>query len=293
MQSQETSASTIAQEKQIIQGVLGGIDLDAISLNDSGWDSRVYEIKPYNYFFKFPRSDKIRRRYAHELEALRTANSLASNVHIPELLWVGERHTYFGYQGITGKPLRHILSELGKDQKQSIGKDIGEFLRLLHASKSAGLRVVSPQDEANQIQRWYTDNQREIAGLFTPAETTRLEKLVHETWPQQLLSLGSDPVLSHGDFHFENILFDTKEGVGIIDFGDAACYDRSKDFLELGEDLLMYESVLQSYGATPENLQEKIAIRKNMIQVINLGFYIGKKNTLGIQKTAETIRSFL
>jgi hypothetical protein len=53
MQSQETSASTIAQEKQIIQDVLGGIGLDAISLNDSGWDSRVYEVKPYNYFFKY------------------------------------------------------------------------------------------------------------------------------------------------------------------------------------------------------------------------------------------------
>lgn len=293
MPAQETSTNTIAREKQIIQDVIGANSIEGILLNDAGWDSRVYEVGRHDYFFKFPRSNKIRRRYVFELAALKLASTLTSGVRTPEPLWIGKDYAYFGYEGVKGETLRSVLPRLTDSQKHIIGEHIGHFLRLLHDSKLDWAREVSPESESAQIQRWYNENQTGIAKLFEPQKLAKLEKLVYHTWPRQLAILGSDSVLCHGDFHFENILYDAGQGVGVIDFGDVAYYDRSKDFLELDDDPIVYQSALQAYGYTPKDFEEKIALRQNMIQIINLGFYLGKQNHSGIQKTTEKILLFL
>ena len=108
-----------------------------------------------------------------------------------------------------------------------------------------------------------------------------------------LKKLGSDPVFSHGDLDLKNIIYNTSVSVGVIDFGDVAYYDRSKDFLELNNSKIVYNNALRVYGYNDSIFKSKIAIRHNMIQIINLGFYSGKNDQKNMLKTVNYIKKYL
>lgn len=262
-------------------------------LNDRGWDSRVYSFDNGKYFFKFPRSEKIQRRYKYEIAAIKSLADMHTRTVQPKILWEHPEDAYFGYEGVSGSPLSELIGSLDVTQKQAIGQALGDFLKQFHAVKLPGARTVSLGDESKQIQRWYEDYRPTIIQHFTDNEQKRLHKLVYEIWPAKLLELSSDPVLSHGDLHFENILYGQNGAVGIIDFGDVAYYDRSKDFLELDNDQLVFKPLLKVYGYDDPRLMEKIAVRQNMIQVINLGFHAGKGDSANTEITVNKIKRYL
>jgi len=78
---------------------------------------------------------------------------------------------------------------------------------------------------------------------------------------------------------------------GVIDFGDVAEYDQSKDFVDL-DDPDIEEAAIQTYGDTPR-LREKIAVRKKIISIISLTYNIKKERTESVQKWLELIRQDL
>lgn len=293
MPSQITEQSTIEKEKQLIKEIAKLSSEEEITLNDRGWDSRVYSFADGRYFFKFPRSEKIQGGYEYEIAAIKFITNLDTDLIAQKILWEHPDNAYFGYEGVQGTAVSEIANSLGAVQKQTIGKILGDFLKQFHKLKLPGARTMSLEDESKQIQRWYGHSLEVIRQHLTDKEQDRLYQLVHKVWPSRLVELGSDPVLSHGDLHFENILYGHNGTVGIIDFGDVAYYDRSKDFLELENDNIVFEAVLKAYGFNDAHLMQKIAVRQAMIQIINLGFHAGKEDIRNIQLTVEKIKGTL
>ncbi len=293
MPEQTTDPKIIEAERQTIRSVAGLPENEEIKLNETGWDSRVYSFNDGKYFFKFPRSTKIQGRYVYELDAIKAAASLDVPVLFQEILWQHPENAYFGYRGVPGQPLSGVVEELPLSELQNIGEKLGHFLKAFHALSLPGARRMSLNDESDQIQRWYEQNHAQLKVNFSDPEQAALHKLVYETWPAKLHELGSDPVLSHGDLHSENILYDESGSVGIIDFGDVAYYDRSKDFLELDDNKHIFSSVMQAYSINDPQLADKIAVRQDMIQIINFGYHAGKGNLEKAKEHAEIIRTML
>ncbi len=292
MPSQKTDASIIENEKQLIKDTAGLSSTDEIIFNDRGWDSRVYSFGDC-YYFKFPRSEKIQSRYKYEIAAIKFMANLNVRIVAQKILWEHPANAYFGYEGVQGQPVSSIIDKLESSQKQTVGNVLGDFLKHFHELKLPGARTMSLEDESKQIQRWYEDSKAIIQKWFTETEQHKLHNLVYEEWPSKLIELGSEPVLCHGDLHFENVLYDESGTVGIIDFGDVAYFDRSKDFLELEEDEEIFGAALKTYGNQDSHLKQKIAVRQAMIQIINLGFHAGKDDEANIERTVEKIRAKL
>jgi hypothetical protein len=79
--------------------------------------------------------------------------------------------------------------------------------------------------------------------------------------------------------------------VGIIDFGDVGYYDHSKDFMGLGDPDLL-EAALVAYGES-KYLRRKIAVRQKILYILDLPFFIGKDDGVGIRKTVAKIKAIL
>lgn len=290
MPVQQNDESDIEAEKKLIRKVADLSRDTEIILNDRGWDSRVYTFNSGRYFFKFPRSKKIKDRYKYEIAAIELVTNIGSNVCVPKIIWRHPNNDYFGYEGVQGKPLRNIINSLDDQEKLTIGNNIGKFLKSFSQLKLKGLRIVSLEDEAKQIQRWHDNYLDVIDKSFDRDEQQKLREQVFETWPLKLKQLGIDTVLGHGDFHFENVLYGDNGELGIIDFGDVAYYDRSIDFFELNEDQDIFKKALETYGSNYNNFQDKIALRQSMVQIVNLGFFAGKRNNIGLSNTIKKIK---
>ena len=293
MPSQKTDKTTIEREMRLIRDTAGLARTDEIILNDRGWDSRVYSFSNGRYFFKFPRSEKIQKRYKYEIAALKLLEDRDAGVVISKILWEHPQNAYFGYEGVQGNSVSEIIETLSVSQKQSIGKALGTFLEQFHSFELPGARTMALEDESDQIQRWYKDNGPSFGKWFTGAEQQRLQQLVYEVWPAQLKKLGSESVLCHGDLGFSNVLYGHDGTVGIIDFGDVAYWDRSKDFLEIEDDKTIFGAARNVYTAFSEHLMEKITVRQAMIQIINFGYHAGKNDRVMADLTAEKIRATL
>lgn len=142
MNVQQANSKLIEHELSIVKDLSGSA---RVTLNDTGWDSRVYIVENGLYVFKFPRSEKVREQYAHEIAALDIAQHIGG-IHVPKIIWRDAMNNYFGYEGVQGKPLSKILPSLHEEQKAKIGRQIGVFLRFfmnngLTASKRSQLKT--------------------------------------------------------------------------------------------------------------------------------------------------------
>ncbi|HSD56379.1 MAG TPA: aminoglycoside phosphotransferase family protein [Candidatus Saccharimonadales bacterium] len=291
MHSQNSDAQTIEHEKEIVKQ-LSNLPQASITFDDSGWDSRVYLVNGGEFVVKFPRSSKIQGRFASQITALRLASKTKADVAIPKVIWTHPQNEYFGYEGIAGIQLAIILGELDDTTKQFIGQELGAFLKDFHKQRLAGARDMSVAEEIKQLHNWYQKGIEEGKQFFTPAEQQKLHSAVYDVWPQLLTKLGNDLGLCHGDFHFKNIFYDENDQIGIIDFGDVCYADRSKDFINL-DDPAIFESALASYGDTSDRFRQKIAIRKQMLQVIKLTAQLAKRELADAQVTAGLIKHSL
>lgn len=289
MPTQSTAPEVIEREMQLVQK-LAGVSKGAVAPNDAGWDSRVYSVNGGQYFVKFPRSEKIRGRYTYEIAALRLAAQLGPAIQVPKIKWTHPANDYFGYEGVPGLGLGEIIPALDESAKQAVGEAIGEFLKKFHRLELPGTKARTVEQEIAQLQEWYEPAVPVIRQYLSEAERQKLDNLVGEVWPREVLELGRDAALCHGDLGIGNIFYDNGR-VGIIDFGDVGYYDRSKDFIGL-EDLQVLEAALVAYG-DHENLRQKIAARRVVPPIIGLRFYIDKKDGPGVQRKLASIKVLL
>lgn len=293
MPVQTTSPHTIETEKKIVRDVARLSAGDEIIFNDKGWDSRVYSFGKGTYFFKFPRSEKIQHRYKYEIAAIKFMGDWDVGVAVQKIRWEHPHDAYFGYEGVRGVPVSQVVDKLAAQEKERVGMVLGEFLRQLHTHELPGARTMTLANEADQIQRWYQNSVRAVTEYLSHDEQQRLHKLVYDTWPTKLAALGSEPALCHGDLHFENILYAPNGTIGIIDFGDVAYYDRSKDFLELEDDATLFDAALRAYGRSDKPFMEKVALRQAMIRILDLGYFVGKADKAGIERTISYLKTYL
>lgn len=262
-----------------------------IVLNDTGLTSRVYIIDYGEYVFKFLKNKKYQEELEHEANILKLIKNYDFNVNIPLIKWVGEGKEYIGFKGMTGRSMTSdIINELSENQRKEVGKQIGVFLKTLHAIEYKG---ENPNNESSVI-KWllssFCKRRRTLKKYFNENELSFIEKLV-TSLPEKSSKHGIEEVFCHGDLGYNNIIISDQLQVGIIDFGDAGNLDKSYDFIGL-EDDIMLDAAMQAYGGDG-NLKEKVAIRRQLLPLMEMLFFIDRKDNVEIEKSAGKMRNNL
>lgn len=278
----------IAAEQATVRRLVGLPDAHPVVLNEIGWTSRVYLVNSGAYVVKFPREEAVKEEYRREIHLLRELEACDLPVLTPRILWTSPDQAYMGYAGIVGDAFDLRAPGATAAQRIAIGEQIGTFLKALHTLRPADAFAMSLDEELAEFHYKYGLGAATLAHALTAAERQQLDALVLREIPAALRRLGEDPVFCHGDLGYWNMILTDDGRLGIIDFGDSGLYDRAKDFSAL-EDADLRESALRAYGAD-EMLYERIALRRRLLPVVDLPFYVAKQNEAGIAKTVERIR---
>ena len=290
--NQETTPQTIQKEIELIRQLAGLDDTVTVEFNDAGWTSRVYLINDGEIVFKFPRREEVKKEYVWEVLAYELLSALNLSVRFPELCWRDPDFEYLGYKGVRGSNFDEIITNLPTPQKEVVGRSLGDFLRQFHQLDLVGANVITLEDEVAEAQEKFLMGANAITQKFTASEFENIKSFVCEKYPSQMLSFSFDKVLCHGDLGFWNIIYQGKDQVGVIDFGDVGYYDRSIDFAGMFDEVTL-ESALQTYGKTSDELLKKVELRMLLMPIVDLPFFLGKDDKLGIEKTISRIRANL
>lgn len=259
-----------------------------IILNEVGWTSRVYVVDKSKFVFKFPRGEKWQKECKHELNILKLISRYEFNVNLPLIKWIGENNHYAGFYGVPGESITtEIVDKWSETQKRKVGTQIGLFLKKLHSIDYTG---ESPSNESREIewfQKTFFKRRCILRDYFNNSELNVIEELV-TSLPQKSASLGTEQVFCHCDLGYNNILFTDNLEVGIIDFGDAGIFEKAYDFTGL-EDNIVLDTAIAAYG-DDEILREKVAIRRQLLPLMEMLFLIDREDREGIIKCANKMR---
>jgi tRNA A-37 threonylcarbamoyl transferase component Bud32 len=107
--------------------------------------------------------------------------------------------------------------------------------------------------------------------------------------PKSITGSG-ELVFCHGDLDYNNTLINSKNQVGIIDFGDARLYDRSQDFRGMDDEVLR-EAMIKAYGDSEVISKAAAETTSKMIDVLNMLYCIEQKDLVGTNDSLKRIRS--
>jgi Ser/Thr protein kinase RdoA (MazF antagonist) len=280
-------------ERDLVRRMPGVGPTARITDVDSGWTSRVYLVDDGRYVVKFPRTQTIRAEYAREVAVLQRLaaheGDLPPDVVLPRVTDVGEDHAYLAYEGVVGLPLDDPRVRLDPAAQARVGAALGLFLRVLHALDLPAMPILTVEDEIAQFQGKHAETRDLLAQVLTATEVEGVEMLVHETLPRALRDLGDDPALCHGDLGPWNLVLTPDGRVGVIDFGDVGCWDRSKDLMGLPDGVL--EAALAAYGERGETFRAKVEHRRTVLALLDLPYFAGTGNATGVAGTVARIRA--
>ena len=236
---------------------LTGATEEQIKLHDDGYWSRAYVVNDGEFVVKFPKYNIV--NYESEAKFLNLIRTMVLPVNTQKLKWIAEDKRCIALLGVKGKPLSKF-ENLTHQQKQSIGKQVGMFLKQLH-SLNVDFSGQSLDDELFEYKTTYDDCMDFFARHFSKKEREALDYLMYTYLPTMRKNLGENLVFSHADIFEPNIFLDDYGKVGIIDCGNAGYFDEAADFCIEDESLRGF--ILDYYGAG-ETLRKKVEVKYDM-----------------------------
>ena len=236
---------------------LTGVEEGQIKLHNDGYWSRAYVVNSGEFVVKFPKYDTV--NYENEAMFLKLINTMVLPINIQKLKWLSDDKRCIVIYGVRGTPLSK-LEDLSNELKQRIGKQIGEFLKILHSLKPdcSGQNL---DEELIEYRKCYDDCYGFFLKHFSREEQKSLDCLMFDYLPGLRKSLGENLVFSHADVWEPNILLDENGVVGIIDCNNAGYFDEAADFGV--EDEALRAFILEHYRAS-EVLCKKVEIKYDM-----------------------------
>lgn len=267
---------------------LTGARKDEIKFSDDGFLSRGYVVDDGKIVFKFRKSPEV--SYQNEIEVLDFVNSLDLDINLQKVGWKPEDDAYLGLYGVQGKALEEM--DLDDAVQKLIGKQLGRFLKKLHAAEKKDAEACTLEAEIEAWQKRYQRDAKEaLAKYFSTEELARIDNLMMVELPAELRRLGEKLMFSHGDLGDGNIFIDDSGEVGVIDFNGSCYLDEAADFMDVQEERIC-EAMLEEYGAD-ETLRRKVAIRRAIRPIFVIGTYAKANRKTELEGFARQIRTTL
>lgn len=257
-----------------------------IQFSDDGFLSRGYVVDGGRVVFKFKKDSNV--SYKNEIRILEYIHTLDLGVNLQRVGWKSEDDSYLGLYGVLGQSLEEL--NLTTARKQLAGRQLGLFLKKLHAARPQGGIVYRLADEIRAWEERFISGKAILETYFDTGEMERINKFIMREAPTELVALGEKLVFSHGDLGEGNIYIDDSGNVGVIDFNESGFLDEAADFMDIEDDCLC-EDMLINYGAD-ETLRKKVSLRRSLRSMFVIGTYAGR-GEMAIQKHIQKIQAWL
>lgn len=261
---------------------LTGVEEGQIHFRDDGFMSRGYLIDDGRIVFKFKKRPDT--TYVYEAQNLDYLNRQDLGIHLQKVAFKAADDSYLGIYGVPGTSLEQY--PLNGASRIAIGRQLGEFLRKLHALKPK-TELVYPLDSL--IRAWqarYARAKKTLANYFDTGELARIDRLMMEEMPDTLHALGEKMVFSHADLGDGNILIDRDGKIGVIDFSESGYIEEASDFMDLTDDALC-SIMLDAYGADAD-LRKKVDMQRRIRPIFVLDVY-AQRDENSVEKLIQQI----
>ena len=277
----------ITKEKEIVSS-LTNEHFETIEFVDIGWTSRVYLINNGELVFKFARNNKVIEEYKNEVRVYKFLEKKSFEVKLPVVKFEDANLRYFGYEGIVGQTLDKYIDNLSEKEKIIIGKRLSGFLKILHESNLENINFFDISHEEKEFFEKFSISEEFLKASLKPEIFSAIEFFLEKKIKNEFEKLKSNIKLCHGDLGLWNIILN-KNHIGVIDFGDVGYYDSSIDFSGIG-DLYMYNSLVKHYECD-ESMLKKINLRKIIIPILEIPYYLEQDNKKQLQKNLSQINN--
>lgn len=225
--------------------------------DSSGWTNFAIKVDG-RYLFRFPRNDEAYKAVSKEYKILEILNKkLPKNIRVPNYIYssLDTNYPFVGYELIDGKFLtQEVFDSLSSSEKDKVLNFIVEFLNILHSIDYTQLNLTI----TNPIE-WYENLYKRVQQICFPYFDEELKsatiKLFEDFFNDETMH-NYTPTLIHGDLSEDHILI-TKDGIGIIDFGDLMAFDPAYDLIWAYLcDKEFYQELLNKYSGNKDNYFE-------------------------------------
>lgn len=248
-------------------------DDDRVYLNNAGWTSIAIIINEGEYVGKFPRNNQVLEEYKQEIKIYEFLREKTLGIPVPELIHVEKDLEFFIYKGIPGKTLDNY-DDLTSEQMENIGACIGSFLKKFHEFKHESFLDSPLEKEIHDLQANFKECNDYLQKNLASESFELVRLFVESEFESTLRNLPYERKLCHNDLGYWNVVFDGEKKIGIIDFGDIAYSDCSRDFVGLLDEKVL-EKALMVYGrSNDKQFHEKIFTRQKALMINELPYFI-------------------
>lgn len=177
-----------------------------------------------------------------------------TRVAFPECLYISPTKNFVMETYVPGYRITPQYVEKNMENAQQIGRDVGSFLKQLHMTSEQRLDLLTGfmQDFRNDM----VEGLKILRFKLTQAEMEQVNDFLNGIYK---ISASVQVCIVHGDFHYDNILWDQSASrLGIIDFGEAGKEDPALDFMYMcyyPEEFR--HAVFEEYGSEAAILYER------------------------------------
>jgi aminoglycoside phosphotransferase (APT) family kinase protein len=192
-----------------------------LEIIDHGYDNIVVIVDSM-YALRFPRNEIAYKRSLFEKSILNDLKTIES-IHIPVVLDENDNPPYLITSFVKGKHLSlSEIDSLDKEYQHKFAKDVANFAYQMHSLLSVDLAVRIRHglglDQINE-EPWGVYFKKNLIDNKLPTEVKdKFAKDYFGFWKEN--DSKEDLLVVHDDLHNENMLFQNKKLVGILDFGD-------------------------------------------------------------------------
>lgn len=257
-------------------------------------ESHILEVNE-QWIFLFPKTETVLKKLLDRVKFQKNFSKI-SPLRIPVPEYISDN--FIGYRKIEGThPTPKMIEQLSREPKISLAKQFGNFLRILHSydgqelEEETGYLVMRRED--------YLTCPEEFTKLLTTEEKRSFRRCFDEILECSENFVTPDHII-HGDFHFNNILWDAKNTklTGVLDWSQAGRGIAAMDMIMLADfsneknDIFLLE-MLGEYGSSQTELFRQVKANY-IIDVMNWYWtYSQERNEKGKKKMLGKLKTVL
>lgn len=235
----------------------------------SGWANFAIKVNE-KYLFRFPRDEEAYECIKAECEVLKKLKPLLPpNIQVPDYLaeFLDQDYPFVYYEMIQGEPLTlELWQNMQESEQDQLAKNLVQFLEVLHGidPRECNIETLDPLEN---YQTRYQEFKAKCFAYLSTEEQNTAEKLFTNYFNNSMMREYHSAVIHH-DLSENHILL-TRDGIGIIDFGDTIIFDPAMDFAWMYLfDQKLYRKMYNYYQSPKKDMGFEQRIRDFYVPII-------------------------